>query len=154
MTPKSHARSIPGSDPARNAMEELEADRTAALTRMHPEEVGIESVGDGRHPAVKDAPYDQSIDPRTGGPTSSIDAGRPNKGHEERQLRDIQSTEWEEDFAANDMDEWGIDVLLDDWLADGEAPAGMATPVEDGKRAETETEDTQTDTSDDGSERW
>jgi hypothetical protein len=85
MTPKSHLRIIPGSDPARDAMEELEADRTAALTRMHPEEVGIESV-------------DQSIEPRP--------------------LRDVPST------------------------------------AEDGKRAGTETEDTQTDTSDDGSERW
>jgi hypothetical protein len=85
MTPKSHLRIIPGSDPARDAMEELEADRTAALTRMYPEEVGIESV-------------DQSIEPRP--------------------LRDVPST------------------------------------VEDGKRSEAETEDTQTDTSDDGSERW
>ena len=80
MTPKSHLRIIPGSDPARDAMEELEADRTAALTRMHPEEVGIESV-------------DQSIEPRP--------------------LRDISSN-----------------------------------------RSEAESEDTQTDTSDDGSERW
>ena len=121
MTPKSHLRIIPGTDPARNAMEELEADRTAGLTRMHPEEVGIESV-------------DQSFEPRP--------------------LRDVPSTEGEEDFAANDRDEWGIDVILDDWLADDEAPAGVATPVEYRKRAKTETEDTQTDTSDDGSERW
>jgi hypothetical protein len=41
MNPQSFAGSSP-TDPAEAAMQELESDRTAALTRMHPEEVGVE----------------------------------------------------------------------------------------------------------------
>lgn len=55
MNRQSFAERKATSDPAQAAMEELESDRTAALTRMHPEEVGAEiATTDAANQALAD----------------------------------------------------------------------------------------------------
>ncbi|MGE0006538.1 MAG: hypothetical protein AB7S92_13210 [Parvibaculaceae bacterium] len=93
-------------------------------------------------PAADRAPYDATVDPRTGRPPLPLEAGGLSRERELQQLRNAQASEGEDEIEMEDMDaiddEAEIDVTLEEdespsrSAVNGGKPARMVSPEDDG----------------------